>query len=158
LEQQTNQDTEQQVSELLLVQELESRLLRLQADMENMRRRHQREKDDLWEVVVADIVCQLLPTMDSFDRAVKVLPPGDWTQGMVMVHKQLQEFFTRLGLESVDCTCAFDPQCHEAVAIDEDASFPENTITAELERGYRLRGRVLRPSKVRVTVGGKNNE
>jgi len=126
--------------------------------MDNMRRRHQREKEDLWEVVAADFICQLLPTMDSFDRAVKVLPPGDWTQGMVMVHKQLQEFFSRLGLESVDCACTFDPQCHEAVAIDEDSASPENTITAELERGYKLRGRVLRPSKVRVSVGGKNNE
>ena len=104
MEQQTNQDTEQPVNELPSVQELESRILRLQADMDNMRRRHQREKEDLWEVVAGDFICQLLPTMDSFDRAVKVLPPGDWTQGMVMVHKQLQEFFTRLGLESVDCT------------------------------------------------------
>jgi len=158
LEQQTNQEAEQQAVELPSVPELETRLLRLQADMENMRRRFQREKEDLWEVVAADLICQLLPTMDSFDRAVKVLPPGDWTQGMVMVHKQFQEFFARLGLESVNCACSFDPQCHEAVAIDEDPSFPDNTITAELERGYKLRGRVLRPSKVRVSVGGKNNE
>lgn len=140
------------------MQELESRLLRLQADMENMRRRHQREKEDLWEVVAADLLCQLLPTMDNFDRAIKVLPTGDWTQGMVMVHKQFQEVLARVGLTPVDCACAFDPQYHEAVAIDEDPTSPENTITAELERGYKLRGRVLRPSKVRVSVGGMSNE
>jgi len=140
------------------VADFESKVIRLQADMDNMRRRHQREKEELWDMAVADCICQLLPALDNFDRAVKVLPEGDWTQGMVMVHKQLGEILHRLGLEYISAVGPFNPQSHEAIAVEEEATLPENTVTQEFERGYKYRGKVIRPSKVRVSMGGRSCE
>ncbi|MBS3938375.1 MAG: nucleotide exchange factor GrpE [Peptococcaceae bacterium] len=157
MEEQKKEDEVQPQSDathIAQVAELHAKLLRLQADMDNMRRRHQREKEELGYMAAADCIYQLLPAMDNFDRAVKLLPAGDWTQGMVMVHKQLQDILQCLGLEPIAATGAFDPELHEAVAIDEDSTDPENSVTQELERGYKYRNRVLRPSKVRVSMGG----
>jgi molecular chaperone GrpE len=139
------------------VQALENRILRLQADMENLRRRTVREKEEIWQIAVADVFSQLLPTLDNFERAMLVLPPNDWAQGIVMVSKQLQDVLARLGLEVIDSQGSFDPQYHEAIMQDIASTEPENTITGAFERGYKLRGKVLRPSKVRVSTGGNNN-
>lgn len=140
-----------------LVQGLENRILRIQADMDNLRKRTMREKEEIWQVAVADVLTQLLPTLDNFERAMQVLPQHDWAQGIVMVSKQLQDILSRLGLETIDAQGNFDPQYHEAILQDNASPEPENTITGEFERGYKLRGRVLRPSKVRVSTGGNNN-
>ena len=139
------------------VQGLENKILRLQADMDNLRKRTVREKEEIWQVAAADVLTQLLPTLDNFERAMQVLPPNDWAQGIVMVSKQLQDALARLGLETIDSAGCFDPQYHEAIMQDTASNEPENTITGEFERGYKLRGKVLRPSKVRVSTGGNNN-
>lgn len=136
------------------LQELESRVLRLHADMDNMRRRLQRERDDMWTVAVADCLSQMLPVLDNFDRALKALPDNDWARGIVMVSKQLSDILARMGLEPIRAEGAFDPQYHEAIMQDNTSTEPENTITGEFERGFCFKGKVLRPSKVRVSTGG----
>lgn len=136
------------------LQELEARFLRLHADMDNMRKRLQREKEELWAVAVADCLTQMLPVLDNFDRALKALPENDWAKGIVMVSKQLNDILGRMGLEPIVAEGAFDPQYHEAIMQDETSTEPANTITAEFERGYSFKGKVLRPSKVRVSTGG----
>ena len=145
------------VQKIESVQGLENRIIRLQADMDNLRKRTMREKEEIWQVAAADIVTQLLPTLDNFERAMQVLPQNDWAQGIVMVSKQLQDVLARLGLETIDSQGSFDPQYHEAIMQDIASTEPENIITGEFERGYKLRGKVLRPSKVRVSTGGNNN-
>jgi len=126
----------------------------LHADMENLRRRTLREKEEIWQIAAADVLVQLIPTLDNFDRALKVLPDHDWAQGITMVSKQLQDTLERFGLEQISTQGAFDPQYHEAIMQDNESNEPENTITGEFERGFLFRGKVLRPSKVRVSTGG----
>lgn len=139
------------------LQELESKVLRLHADMDNLRKRTAREKDEIWQVAAADVMTDLLPVLDNFDRATQVMPQNDWAQGIVMVSKQLQDVLQRLGLEQIETQGTFDPQYHEAIMQDTESSAPENSITGEFQRGYMFRGKVLRPSKVRVSTGGNNN-
>ncbi|KAF0198140.1 MAG: molecular chaperone GrpE [Bacillota bacterium] len=140
-----------------IAQELENRILRLQADMDNLRKRTMREKEETWYVAAADIMTQLLPTLDNFERAMQVLPQNDWARGIAMVSKQLQDVLARLGLETIESQGSFNPQYHEAIMQDIASTEPENMITGEFERGYKLRGKVLRPSKVKVSTGGNNN-
>jgi len=132
--------------------EAESRALRLHADMENMRRRLQREKEEIWHVAVADCLTRFLPTLDNLQRAIAALPDSTWGQGVVLVGRQFEETLAKLGLEPIVAVGQFDPLYHEALAQDPDSLEPENTITAVLERGYAFKGRVLRPSKVQVSV------
>jgi len=156
LEGANHSDKEQEL--LDKVANLELRIIRLQADMDNMRRRHQREKEELWDASVANCICQLLPALDNFDRAVQVLPEGDWTKGMLMVHKQLEETLRQIGLEHMPAVGQFNPETQEAIAVEQDETVPENTVTKEFERGFKFRGKVIRASKVRVSLGGKCSE
>lgn len=139
--------------------ELEKRLLRLQADMDNLRKRTAREKEEWWQLATADVLKELIPILDNFERAVGVVSGGessDWAQGMIMVVRQFQATLARLGLEEVCNAGTFDPQCQEAIMQDNDSVEPENTVTAVFEKGYSHKGRLLRPSKVRVSTGGRN--
>lgn len=146
------------VAALAEKEDLERRLLRLQADMDNFRRRTAREKEEWWQVATADVLKQLLPTLDNFSRALETAPPDadEWAQGMMMIVKQLQGTLESLGLEAVCNEGCFDPNCHEALMPDNDPEKPANTITAVFEKGYKYKGRLLRPSKVRVSTGGSN--
>jgi molecular chaperone GrpE len=155
------QEIERLQAELKDQQELVHRNLRLQADMDNLRKRTAREKDEWWQNAAADILIQLLPVVDNFERALSALPEGaagGWAQGIVMVGRQMADTMEKLGLQPVCAEGLFDPECHEALMQDTESDLPENTITAEFERGYTFRGRVIRPSKVRVSTGGKKNE
>jgi len=138
--------------------EAEARTVRLHADMENMRRRLQREREELWNVAVADCLAKLLPVVDNLQRAVAALPDAAWGQGVVLVSRQFEDVLTKMGLEPLAAVGLFDPQYHEALVQDTASCEPENTITAVLERGYAFKGRVLRPSKVKVSVGGCSDE
>lgn len=135
-----------------------ARNLRLLADMENMRRRLQREREEVWQVAVADCLTKLLPVLDNLQRAVAALPDSTWGQGVVLVARQLEEVLSKIGLEPIAAVGPFDPQYHEAIMQDAESPEPENTITAVLERGYLFKGRVVRPSKVKVSMGGCSDE
>jgi len=138
--------------------EAEARALRLHADMENMRRRMQREREEIWHFAAADCLQKFLPVLDNLQRAVEVLPDTTWSQGVVLVSRQLEDTLVKFGLEPIPTVGCFDPQFHEAIAQDADSSLPENTITGVFERGYLFKGRVLRPSKVKVRAGGCSDE
>ncbi|HSL93560.1 MAG TPA: nucleotide exchange factor GrpE [Bacillota bacterium] len=137
-------------------EDTERRLLRLQADMDNLRKRTAREKDEWWQLATADLLKQLLPVLDNFERALGTAPAeGDeWAQGIIMVARQMQSTLEALGLEEVCNEGCFDPNCHEALMPDADPDKQENMVTAVFEKGYRYKGRLLRPSKVRVSTGG----
>ena len=76
----------------------------------------------------------------------------------MLVSRQFEDVLTKLGLEPIAAAGMFDPQYHEALMQDVESREPENTITAVLERGYVFKGRVIRPSKVKVSVGGCSDE
>lgn len=142
-----------------LLEEHTERYIRLQADFDNFRRRTRQEKEELSIIVAQGIVMQFLPVLDNFERALSLsgsAAQGDGLRtGVEMICRQFAQVFEKLGVEPVAAVGAqFDPQLHEAVMSVEDAEKPDGTIAEELQKGYLLKGKVIRPSMVKVV---KNN-
>lgn len=135
--------------------ELNKRLLRLQADFDNFRKRSRAEKDEMVEYATFDLVRRLLPVIDNLDRAcvaAKGSPEG-LVDGVSMIARQFKELLEKEGMEYIDCKGKpFDPQCHEAVLREESGDHSPNTVVDELQKGYKMKARVLRPSMVKVAV------
>ena len=135
---------------------LYDQLLRRQAEFENYRKRTERDRVDTYNRARADIITELLPVIDNFDRALSSLEASSedaagLRHGVELIHKQFKDILTKLGLEPVEAIgCAFDPHVHEAVATELTDEHEENTIIAEFERGYKLGDKLLRPAKVKV--------
>lgn len=133
--------------------ELHNRLLRLQADFDNFRRRSRQEKEELSQVVAYGVLKELLPVLDNFERALAA-PGQDAAQirtGVELVYRQLGGSMERLGVKPIAAVGAqFDPAFHEAVMRVEDAGQADGLIVEELQKGYEMGGKVLRPSMVKV--------
>jgi molecular chaperone GrpE len=136
--------------------ELYDRLLRKQAELENFRKRAQREKEEFRQHATEDLIRSLLPVLDGFERALKQREPAvpeSFYQGMELIYRQLCDVLTRAGLEAIKTSGQlFDPHYHQAVETVEDASRRDGEILEELQRGYKLKHRLLRPAIVRVAV------
>lgn len=139
-----------------LLEEHSDRIKRLQADFDNFRRRTRQEKEELSSLVAQNLIKELLPLLDNFERAVGVECSQDseaYKVGIEMVYRQLTGILEKNGLEPIAALGAnFDPQFHEAVMRVEDDTQPEGTIVDELQKGYRVKGKVIRPSMVKVTA------
>ncbi|HEY4642929.1 MAG TPA: nucleotide exchange factor GrpE [Thermoanaerobaculia bacterium] len=135
---------------------LQDRVLRTLADFENFRKRSEREKQDFFKYALAGTIKDILPVLDNFDRALEHAEQGDeFHKGVLLIYKQLFDVLQRNGLKIIDESgVRFDPNIHEAVVREEDASVPNHTITGVLQRGYFLHDRLLRPALVKVAVGG----
>ena len=134
-------------------QESEERLKRLQADFENFRRRTRQEKEELAAVVTQGLLTDMLPLLDNFQRAMAAEAKDieSFKQGVEMIYKQFQDALAKNGLEAIDTTDAkFDPNFHQAVMRVQDPEKEDDTIAAELQKGYMVKGRVIRPSMVQV--------
>jgi molecular chaperone GrpE len=131
-------------------------LLRRQAEFENYRRRVDRERAETYARSRAEVVLELLPVIDNFERALASLEHNSsdaksLQQGIELIHRQLNDALAKFGLEPVESVGqAFDPNVHEAVSAEPSAEHEENTVIAEFERGYKLGERLLRPAKVKV--------
>lgn len=133
--------------------EKENRYLRLQADFENFRRRTRQEKEELGNLVTQNLLKDLLPFLDNFERALAAggNDEGGLRAGVEMMYKQLVEALKKEGLEYIETKDKpFDPNFHQAVMRVEDAEKEDGTIVAELQKGYMVKGRVIRPSMVQV--------
>ena len=137
-----------------LVEEHNDRYKRLQADFENLRRRTRQEKEDLSIVVAQNFILDLLPVVDNFERALGSGAAQDAAQvlqGVDMIHRQFIQVLEKCGMTQVEALGKiFDPQMHEAVMRVEDAEQADGTVVEELQKGYAVRGRVIRPSMVKV--------
>jgi molecular chaperone GrpE len=137
-------------------QELYDRLLRKQAEFENWRKRTQREREDFLAHAVADLIRELLPVLDGFDRALKhrdLRVPEQFYQGMELIHRELFEVLSRAGLAPVETSGqVFDPHFHHAVETVEVPGARDQEIVEELQRGYKLKHRLLRPATVKVAA------
>lgn len=131
--------------------ELNQAYLRLRADLENIRRRTQTELLSARQLAVEETILRLLPVLDNFERALNLPSEGEgWRKGIEMVARQFLETLTQEGLEAIPAVGeVFDPEVHEAV-IRENADAPEGSIIAEMQKGYKLNGKVIRPSMVKV--------
>jgi len=137
-----------------VVEEQNDRYKRLQADFENLRRRSRQEKEDLSIVVAQNFILDLLPVVDNFERAMGSAAAQDAAQvlqGIDMIHRQFIQALEKCGMTQVEAIGKiFDPQMHEAVMRVEDTEQADGTVVEELQKGYAVRGRVIRPSMVKV--------
>lgn len=142
-------------------QKLYDRLLRKQAELENLRKRMQREKEEFLQHANADLIRALLPSLDGFERALKHRDtgvPDEFYNGLELIYSGLLDVLKRHGLEPIEAVGqTFDPQLHQAVETVEDEQHRDHEIVEELLRGYKLRHRLLRPSVVKVAVTTKRN-
>lgn len=131
------------------------RMKRLQADFENFRRRTRQEKEELSNMVVQDFIKDLLPMIDNFDRAMaaEAADGAKFQQGVEMIYNQLAEILKNKGLEKIDTTGAkFDPNFHQAVMRVENPDLEDESIAMELQKGYMVKGKVIRPAMVQVVA------
>lgn len=137
-----------------LIEEHNDRYKRLQADFENFRRRTRQEKEDLSTVVAQNILLDLLPVVDNFERALGSAATQDAAKiilGVEMIHRQFAQILEKCGLTTVEALGQmFDPQKHDAVMRVEDETQEDGTVVEELQKGYAVRGKVIRPSMVKV--------
>jgi molecular chaperone GrpE len=140
--------------------DLYDRLLRKQAELENFRKRTQKEKEDLRQYAAEDLIRSLLPTLDGFERALQHRDesvPAAYYQGLELIYRELREVLGRAGLEPIDTAGEmFDPYLHQAVETVNAPGRREHEIVEELQRGYKLKNKLLRPAIVKVAVGGKD--
>ena len=127
---------------------------RAAADLANMRRRHEQERQEYMKQANAMLIAELLPVLDSFDRALASMPPDlrelTWIDGIVLVERQLRMVLERAGLVPIEAEGKpFNPTEHEAL-LHEESDKPEDTVIGELQKGYKLHDRVLRPAMVKV--------
>ncbi|SEO33038.1 nucleotide exchange factor GrpE [Propionispora vibrioides] len=137
-----------------LVNEQIDRFKRLQADFENFKRRTRQEKEELSNIVAQNILVEILPVIDNFERALQSAAAQDAASvlaGVQMIYRQFAGVMDKVGLTAIEAVGKpFDPQQHEAVMRVEDPEQPDGTIAEELQKGYSVRGKVIRPSMVKV--------
>jgi molecular chaperone GrpE len=133
--------------------DLFERLARLQAEFDNYRKRAAKENADYRDYAVSDAARSLLPVIDSFTLALKnaAAKPEDLRKGVELIFKQLQDVLQKLNIERVPAQGEpFDPRLHEAIEMVETNDAPDHHVLEELQPGYRIKGRLLRPAMVRV--------
>jgi len=134
--------------------DLQDQLLRRAAEFENFRRRTERERLELSEYAAMDTVKALLPVLDDFERALKIeTADKDYAKGMELIHARMFDLLKKQGLEPIATEgAAFDPNLHHAIEMVPTNEAADQAILGEFQRGYRFRGRLLRPAMVRVAV------
>lgn len=135
----------------------EDQHLRLAAELQNYKQRVRKEKEQLVRFATESLVCELLPVLDNFERAMQVDPDSPAGQnllaGVKMILDQLLQVLGSQGVDPIEALGEpFDPNLHEAVDREETTALPPDVVVAELARGYRMHDRVIRPSKVRVSA------
>lgn len=132
--------------------------LRAQADLENYRKRANREKEDAIRYANTALLEKILPILDNFELGLEAVrtatDPASIVQGMGMVRNQLHEFLRHHGVEAIHSEGAvFDPTLHEAVAQEHSPAVPDGHVVRQLRKGYKLKDRLLRASSVTVSKG-----
>jgi molecular chaperone GrpE len=141
-------DPQQQYDDLF------ARYQRLAADFENLKRRSRQELADRIQYANAQLIASLLPLLDNFQRALAHAPKGvdpAWFAGIEMIARQFEETLQAHGVHAIKAVGEpFDPKQHEAIAKEESDQHEAGTVVAEMQRGYRLNDRVLRPTLVKI--------
>ena len=137
------------------IADLQNRLLRLQADFENFRKRNNEERERLGRYVTGQVAREFLKVLDNFERAEASLETSKdgaaIQKGMEMIHKQFEKALQTLHIEEIPAEGKpFDPQIHEAVMQGSNPDLPDESIDLVLEKGYKIGDDVIRHSKVRV--------
>lgn len=131
---------------------------RARAELANARKRFQRDREQAYTNAKADMLVQLLPIADDFGRAFETMPQDlsgePWIEGVTLVRRKLQLLVTQAGVVPIEAAGEeFDPFTHEAITHEPSDDVPAGHVIAEVQTGYKLGDRVLRPSVVRVSAG-----
>ncbi|GAM15232.1 nucleotide exchange factor GrpE [Mesobacillus selenatarsenatis] len=137
------------------LEEAENRYLRLQADFDNFRRRSRIELEASAKYRAQNIISDLLPAIDNFERALKMDVDNEQAkslkQGVEMVYRSLLDALKNEGVEVIEAVGKeFDPHLHQAVMQAEDENFGPNIVVEEFQKGYMLKDRIIRPAMVKV--------
>lgn len=134
--------------------ELKELLVRRQAEFDNFRKRTEKERSEYVQYAGSEIVREILPILDDFERALKVSGASpEYTKGIELIYTHLYDNLKKQGLEPIESTGkTFDPHLHQAVERVESKDAADGTILDEFQRGYNFKGRLLRPSMVKVAV------
>jgi molecular chaperone GrpE len=151
--------------------EAQESLARRQADFENYRKRIERERGEAHNRIVAEVARKLLPVLDNLSRALDAERSIETSEsnefrhflhGVELISKQLNEVLESFGIQPIAAVGErFDPHIHEAVVTEPSDEFEPDTVIAEMQRGYRIGDRLLRPAMVKVsarTTGQSNDE
>jgi molecular chaperone GrpE len=134
------------------------RLARAQAEFDNARKRAAKEQQDFRDYAQVDTIKTILPVLDSFERALQSFPQkSEFRNGVDLIYKQLQDALAKLGVRPVPTEGEqFDPRYHEAVEMVDTEDAEDHQVLDELQRGYTLKDRLLRPAMVRVARNPKH--
>lgn len=135
---------------------------RAAADLENYRKRVEKEQAEMVRFGHAALIMQLLPVLDDLERAFHTLPAGlngfTWIEGLALIDRKLLVALQSQGLKEIEAVGKpFDPLVHEAVLQQESMTYPDGQVIATLQKGYKLHERVLRPAMVRVARNAQNS-
>lgn len=139
------------------LQELTADLQRTRADFENYRKRVEAEKVAAREAGQASAIMKLIPVIDNIERAIVYTPEelkdNEWVKGVSGLVKHLEKSLEALNLKRIEATpgTEFNPELHEAIQFDEDATGDKEVVAEELQSGYSLNGHVIRHAMVKVT-------
>jgi len=139
------------------IEDLQNKLLRLQADFDNLRRRNNEEQTQLAGFVTAGVVGKFLKVLDNFERAEESIAKSPDSEtirlGLEKIHKQFEQALKELNVVEIQSQGEkFNPEFHEAIMRGENPELPEDTIDMVLEKGYKINNRIIRHSKVRVVT------
>lgn len=144
------------------IAQLKEEYLRLAADKDNLRKRLEREKSDYFQFALSETLKEFLVILDNFERALSHDHENDCEslrEGVELIYKQLVDVLKRQGVERIELEDkTFDPRVQQAFITEESDKITEPTVSEELQRGYRLHDRLLRPTMVKVLMPKKEEE
>ena len=151
----TEEETSSGKEENAELVQLKDKYLRTLAEYENFRKRSEKEKAQMFELGAKSIIEQLLPVVDNFERALEHIPEEErensFVKGVEGIYKQIQKMFSDCDIQAIEAVGQkFDPALHNAVMTEEEGDAEEDTVTADLQKGYTYRGNVVRHSMVKV--------
>jgi molecular chaperone GrpE len=134
--------------------DLSDRMLRARAEFDNARRRAERERSDFLQFAAMDLVKDILPVLDDFERALKVeTADRNYAKGVELIYQRMADTLKKLGLEPIETAGRpFDPNLHQAVERVETDEAEDQSVVGEFQRGYNFKGKLLRPAMVKVAV------
>ncbi len=134
------------------IEEINNKLLRLQADFLNYKSRTEKEKIKYYNDAIEDLVCEMLPILDNFERALENLDSDEnLSQGVEMILNQFKTLLSKYGVEEIDALGKkFDPNLHHGVTTEESEE-DEDTVIEVFQKGYKLKNKIIRPSMVKIS-------
>ncbi|MGQ9801642.1 MAG: nucleotide exchange factor GrpE [Candidatus Saccharicenans sp.] len=143
------------------VEELKDKFLRAVAELDNVRKRAERDKEEFFQYALTDLLRDLLPIIDNFERALKSAEAATdgqtFREGVELIYRMLLNLIRKYGVRPIELQDnRFDPSLHQALASEESAEVSEPLVMEELQKGYLIHNRLLRPTMVKVIVPKKD--